>query len=62
MVPKCPHCGKELDYDEQLETYYEGNSTSAKWRGGCSHCQIIFTWWENFTLTSIEGMEQEELE
>ena len=62
MVPKCPHCGKELDYDEQLETYYEGDTFGAKWRGYCGRCQIGFTWWEDYILNSIDDMEQEELE
>ena len=58
MVPTCPYCGEELDYDEQVETYYEGESFSTKWRGGCPPCNRNFTWWENYTLTSIEDMTE----
>lgn len=60
MVPKCPYCGEELEYEEQIEAYHEDNVFSEKWRGYCDHCQIGFTWWENYTLTSIEDIEQEE--
>ena len=62
MFPKCPYCGEVLDYDEQLETNYGDTTFSTKWRGYCDHCQIGFTWWENYILTSIDDMEQEELE
>ena len=59
MVPVCPVCSTELEYDEQEETYYEGDSFSTKWRGGCSACGRNYTWWENYTLTSIEDMEED---
>lgn len=60
MSPICPVCGDPLEYDEQTETYYEGDAVSTKWRGHCSNCQIDFTWWENYNLVSITDMEQEE--
>lgn len=59
MVPVCPICSTELEYDEQEETYYEGDSFSTKWRGGCPTCNRNFTWWENYTLTSIEDIQED---
>ena len=58
--PTCPKCGAALDYDEQLDCYYEGDAASIQWRGGCHNCEITYKWWENYELTSIEGMEEEE--
>ena len=60
--PICPVCGDPLEYDEQLETYYEEDGVKTKWRGNCVHCQAIYTWLENYNLVSITDMELDELE
>ena len=59
ISPICPKCGEPLDYDEQIDAYYEGDGASIQWRGGCNNCGINYKWWENYELTSIEGMEEE---
>ena len=61
-VPICPVCGDPLAYDEQLETYYDDDSVSLRWRGHCPYCRTTYTWWENYNLISITDMELDELE
>lgn len=61
IYPTCPECNVELDYEEQMnEPYYDGNTCNMQWRGICPNCNHIYTWWENYELTSIEGMEEVE--
>ena len=57
--PTCPKCETALEYDDQLDSYYEGSSSSVQWRGGCPNCGTTYTWWENYELVSIEEMEEE---
>ena len=62
MPPKCPHCGKELEYDELIDHYGDYDTCSDIWFGWCPSCARKYRWIEVFTFSHYEQLEEEELE
>lgn len=61
LAPKCPICGRQLQYDLIENEWYDdqGGATtySIEWLGFCETCDLDFRWTEIFTLTKILGPE-----
>lgn len=60
---KCPECGNELTYEEQVYEYYTYAPSPAyieKWRGFCPKCNDqVYSWFEHYTLTKRFNMKKE---
>lgn len=57
-IPKCPHCGDVVSYENESNRYYEGNSFVVVWEGYCLHCQRTYTFTETFELTERSSLDE----
>ncbi len=60
MLPKCPYCNEELDYDEQINFVNEGDYCYNTWRGFCPKCNRTFIWDEVYNFSHCDNLEEEE--
>lgn len=62
-VVKCPYCGSEVVFYEELEDYiFEGVNYTAVWKYKCNYCDEVFTVHEfyNYDRSEVYSRDEEE--
>lgn len=60
VYAKCPHCGTDLDYEEQLSTDYDDMYYFVNWSAFCPKCQRTFTFVEDFKLVGRRFLNEKD--
>ena len=51
---KCPNCGNELMFEDQLEEYWMDCGYDVHWRVTCPNCGFEGKLWQSYNLTNEE--------
>lgn len=56
--PTCPHCGYPIDCWETVDESTDVDTHKVLCAGSCPHCEIEYQWWEVYTFSCIENLEE----
>ena len=54
----CPHCGRPLEYVEELDSWYDTGVYTTESVGQCLYCDKLFTYKERYELAYISEIEE----
>ena len=57
--PDCPYCDTEIDFDEHIDFYDEGDEIFCVAIGHCSSCGRKYRWEDVYKLDRFQNLEED---